>query len=170
MYDFVNVNKDTNFAKQIHLIKIFKGAHFLFIITIIWKIAIFLVFSKQKQPFVYFGSDQAVKQYGKFEGIRIKISKRGYGIFRWIIHILTLQNITTFHIRKIKNLVFHDYYLRKCASKLKLIALELFHIPLIFILKLLYKFVNIFITTLIYFKLVYIPLILYSYSYILLFL
>ena len=55
----------------------------------------FSAFSKPKQLFAYFGLDPAVKQSGKFEGTKIKMSKRGSAIARRVIHTLTLQSIST---------------------------------------------------------------------------
>ena len=67
MHELVNANEDTNFVKQIHLIKTFKGAGFLSAVSLMGEIGDFSAFSKSKQLFAYFGLDPAVKQSGKFE-------------------------------------------------------------------------------------------------------
>ena len=65
----------------------------------------------------------AVKQSGKFEGTKIKMSKRGSAIARRVLHTLTLQSISTSRTGEAKNPVLHDYYLKKCESKPKLVAM-----------------------------------------------
>lgn len=124
MHGLVDANEDTNFVKQIHLIETFKGAGFLSAVSLIGEIGNFSAFSKPKQLFAYFGLDPAVKQSGKFEGSKVQMSKRGSSIARRVIHTLTLQSISTSRTGESKNPVLRDYYLRKCESKPKLIAME----------------------------------------------
>lgn len=83
----------------------------------------FSAFSKSKQLFAYFGLDPAVKQSGKFEGTKIKMSKRGSAIARRVLHTLTLQSISTSRTGEAKNPLLRDYYLRKCESKPKFVAM-----------------------------------------------
>ena len=101
MHELVNTNEDTDFVKQIHLI----------------------AFSKPKQLFAYFGLDPSVKQSGKFEGTKVQMSKRGSAIARRVIHTLTLQSISISRNREAKNPVLREYYLKKCDSKPKLVAM-----------------------------------------------
>lgn len=122
--ELVNANEDTDFVQQIRLIETFKGAGFLSATSIMSEIGNFKVFSKPKQLFAYFGLDPAVKQSGKFEGTRVKMSKRGSSIARRVIHTLTLQSIGTLPLSKeAKNPVLREYYLKKCESKAKLVAM-----------------------------------------------
>ena len=123
MHELVNANKDTDFVKQIHLIETFKGAGFLSAISLMGEIGDFSAFSKPKQLFAYLGLDPTVKQSGKFEGTRIQMSKRGSAIARRVIHTLTLQSISTSRTGEAKNPVLRDYYLKKCESKPKLVAM-----------------------------------------------
>lgn len=58
-----------------------------------------------------------------FEGTKIQMSKRGSAIARRVIHTLTLQSISTSRTGEAKNPVLHDYYLKKCESKPKLVAM-----------------------------------------------
>ena len=83
----------------------------------------FSAFSKPKQLFAYFGLDPAVKQSGKFEGTKIQMSKRGSSIARRVIHTLTLQSISVSRTGEAKNSVLRHYYLEKCKSKPKLVAM-----------------------------------------------
>ena len=123
MHKLVDANEDTDFVKQIHLIETFKGAGFLSAVSLMGEIGDFSAFSKPKQLFAYFGLDPAVKQSGKFEGTKVQMSKRGSSIARRVIHTLTLQSISTSRTGEAKNPVLRDYYLDKCKSKAKLVAM-----------------------------------------------
>ena len=123
MHELVDANEETTFVKQIHLIQTFKGAGFLSAVSLMGEIGDFFAFSKPKQLFAYFGLDPAVKQSGKFEGTKVKMSKRGSAIARRVIHTLTLQSISTSRTGEAKNPVLREYYLVKCESKPKLVAM-----------------------------------------------
>lgn len=83
----------------------------------------FSAFSKPKQLFAYFGLDPAVKQSRKFESTKVKMSKRSSAIARSVIHVLALQSIGTSRSGGDQNPVLRDYYLEKCKSKPKLVAM-----------------------------------------------
>ena len=51
------------------------------------------------------------------------MSKRGSSIARRVIHTLTLQSISVSRTGEAKNPVLRDYYLEKCKSKPKLVAM-----------------------------------------------
>ena len=51
------------------------------------------------------------------------MSKRGTAIARRVIHTLTLQSISISRKGDAKNPVLRDYYLKKCESKPKLVAM-----------------------------------------------
>lgn len=123
MHELIAANEDTDFVKQIRLIETFKGAGFLSAMSLMGEIGDFSAFSKPKQLFAYFGLDPAVKQSGKFEGTKIQMSKRGSAIARRVIHTLTLQSISASRTGESKNPVLRDYYLKKCESKPKLVAM-----------------------------------------------
>ena len=123
MHELINANEDTDFVKQIHLLETFKGAGFLSAVSLMGEIGDFSAFSKPKQLFAYFGLDPAVKQSGKFEGTKVKMSKRGSAIARRVMHTLALQSISTSRTGEAKNPVLRDYYLRKCETKPKLVAM-----------------------------------------------
>ena len=123
LHELVDANEDADFVKQIHLIETFKGAGFLSAVSIMGEIGDFSAFSKPKQLFAYFGLDPAVKQSGKFEGTKVQISKRGSAIARRVIHTLTLQSISISRNGEAKNPVLREYYLKKCDSKPKLVAM-----------------------------------------------
>jgi len=119
----VKANEDTEFVRQLKLIETFKGAGFLSAISLMSEIGDFSAFKKPKQLFAYFGLDPAVKQSGKFEGTKVKMSKRGSAIARRVIHVLTLQSISPARNGNAKNPVLREYYLKKCESKPKLVAM-----------------------------------------------
>ena len=123
IHQIINDNEDSTFVKQIHLIETFKGARFLSAVSLMGEIGDFSAFSKPKQLFAYFGLDPAVKQSGKFEGNKVKISKRGSAIARRVIHTLTLQSISISRNGEAKNSVLRDFYLKKCKLKPKLVAM-----------------------------------------------
>lgn len=123
MHELIDDNEDTVFVNQVHLIETYKGAGFLSAVSLMGEIGDFSAFSKPKQLFAYFGLDPAVKQSGKFEGTNIKMSKRGSAIARRVLHTLTLQSISISRTGEAKNSVLRDYYLKKCESKPKLVAM-----------------------------------------------
>ena len=59
----------------------------------------------------------------KFEGTKVQMSKRGSAIARHVIHTLTLQSISISRNGEAKNPVLREYYLKKCDSKPKLVAM-----------------------------------------------
>jgi transposase len=123
MHELVDANEDTDFVKQIHLIESFKGAGFLSAVSLMGEIGDFSAFQSPKQLFAYFRLDPAVKQSGKYEGTRISMSKRGSRVARRVIHTMALVSISKSRNGSAQNPVLRDYYLKKCESKPKLVAL-----------------------------------------------
>jgi transposase len=123
MHELVDANKDSDFVKQIHLIESYKGAGFLSAVSLMAEIGDFSAFNSPKQLFAYFGLDPAVKQSGKFNGTKISMSKRGSRIARRVIHTMALISISKNKNGSAKNPVLRDYYLLKCTSKPKMVAL-----------------------------------------------
>ena len=123
MHELVEANEDTDLVKQIHLIESFKGAGFLSAVSLMGEIGDFSAFRSPKQLFAYFGLDPAVKQSGKFNGTKVSMSKRGSRIARRVIHTMALISISKNKDGSAKNPVLRDYYLLKCQSKPKMVAL-----------------------------------------------
>lgn len=123
MSDLVESNEDTTFVKQIRLIESFKGAGFLSAVSLMCEIGDFSAFKSPKQLFAYFGLDPAVNQSGNFEGTKISMSKRGSRIARRVLHTMALISISRNKNGTAKNPVLRDYYLKKCQSKPKMVAL-----------------------------------------------
>ncbi len=123
MHEMVSANETTDFVKQIHLIESYKGAGFLSAVSLMGEIGHFSAFHSPKQLFAYFGLDPAVKQSGKFEGTKISVSKRGSRVARRVLHTMALISISKNRNGSAKNPVLRDYYLKKCQSKPKMVAL-----------------------------------------------
>lgn len=123
MHELVDTNEGTDLVKQIHLIESFRGAGFLSAVSLMSEIKDFSAFKTPKQLFAYFGLDPAVKQSGKFEGTKISMSKRGSRIARRVIHTMALISICKNKNGSAKNPVLRDYYLKKCESKPKMVAM-----------------------------------------------
>ena len=123
MREIVEFNEDTDFVKQIRLIETFKGAGFLSAVSLMCEIGDFSAFKSPKQLFAYFGLDPAVKQSGKFNGTDVKMSKRGSRIARRVVHTMALVSIALNRNGSANNPVLRDYYLKKCQSKPKMVAL-----------------------------------------------
>ena len=123
MHKFVSENSAATFVRQIKLIKSIPGAGFLTAVTIVCEIGDFSVFKSPKQLLAYFGLDPAVKQSGNFTGTNVKMSKRGSSIARRAVFTIALNSISRSRKGVAKNSVLRDYYMLKCKSKLKMVAL-----------------------------------------------
>jgi len=123
MLEFVDLHSDEDFVRQIRLIETIPGAGFLSAVTVICEIGDFSVFKSPKQLFAYFGLDPAVKQSGNFTGTQVKMSKRGSSIARRAVFTIALCSIGVNRKGVPNNPVLWDYYLHKCKSKLKMVAL-----------------------------------------------
>ena len=123
MRQLVKEHADEDFVRQIRLIETIPGAGFLSAVTVLCEIGDFSVFTKPKQLFAYFGLDPAVKQSGNFTGTKVKMSKRGSSIARRAIYTIAMVGIGLTRNGVANNPVLRDYYLRKCKSKLKMVAL-----------------------------------------------
>jgi len=123
MNKLVDDYADETFVKQIRLIETIPGAGFLSAVTVICEIGDFSVFKSPKQLFAYFGIDPAVKQSGNFTGTKVKMSKRGSAVARRAIYTIALVGVGVTRKGVANNPVLRDYYLRKCQSKPKMVAL-----------------------------------------------
>jgi len=123
MHKLVDDYADETFVKYIRLIETIPGAGFLSAATVICEIGDFSVFKSPKQLFAYFGLDPAVKQSGNFSGTKVKMSKRGSAVARRAIHTIALVGVGLTRKGVPNNPVLRDYYLLKCQSKPKMVAL-----------------------------------------------
>ena len=123
MHKLVDDYAGETFVKQIRLVETIPGAGFLSAVTVICEIGDFSVFTSPKQLFAYFGIDPAVKQSGNFTGTKVKMSKRGSSIARRAIYTIALVGVGLTCKGIANNPVLREYYLRKCQSKRKMVAL-----------------------------------------------
>ena len=123
MHKLVDDHADERFVKQLRLIETIPGAGFLSAVTVICEIGDFSVFNSPKQLFAYFGLDPAVKQSGNFTGTNVKMSKRGSRLARRAIFTIALVSVGVNRKGNANNPVLREYYLKKCQSKLKIVAL-----------------------------------------------
>jgi hypothetical protein len=123
MRELVDEHADEVFAKQVRLIETIPGAGFLTAVTVIAEIGDFSVFKSPKQLFAYFGLDPNVKQSGNFVGKNAKISKRGSSVARRAIFTIALVGVGLTRKGDANNPVLREYYLKKCQSKPKMVAL-----------------------------------------------
>jgi len=124
MKSIVDSHQDDLFIKQVELLQSVKGIGFLSALTLMCEIGDFSAFSKPKQLFAYFGLDPSVNQSGKFNGSRMKMSKRGSKFARRVLHMAAVQSVGTTKKGVPKNSVLRDFYLKKChEGKAKMTAL-----------------------------------------------
>ena len=122
--ELVDANEDADFVKQIHLIENILKVLVSCLLYPSWvRLVTFQHFQNQNNFSLIFGLNPAVKQSRKFEGTKVQMSKRGSAIARRVIHTLTLQSISISRNGKAKNSVLREYYLKKCDSKPKLVAM-----------------------------------------------
>ena len=123
MHKLVDEHRGATFVRHIRLIETIPGAGFLSAVTVLCEIGAFSAFKSPKQLFAFFGLDPAVKQSGNFKGTNVKMSKRGSRFARRAIFTIALNSIGVTRNGTPNNPVLRDYYLRKCRSKIKMVAL-----------------------------------------------
>ena len=108
---------------RICLIQSLRGIGFLSAVVLIAEMGSFDLFSSPKKLYAYFGLDPGVNDSGKFHGDRVHMSKRGSSLARRILHMVAINNLKVDKTAKTPvNPVIYDYYIRKCASKKKIVA------------------------------------------------
>ncbi len=108
---------------RILLLQSLQGVGFLSAAVLIAEMGSFDLFSSQKKLYVYFGLDPGVNDSGRFHGDRVHMSKRGSSLARRILHMATINSLKVDKaIKTPVNPVIYDYYIRKCGSKKKIVA------------------------------------------------
>lgn len=97
-----------------------RGVGFLSAVVLIAEMGDFDLFPSPKKLYAYFDLDPAVKQSGKFNGDKVHMSKRGSSLSRRILHMVALNNPKV--DKGTKNPVIYGYYIDKCKSKKKNVA------------------------------------------------
>ena len=108
---------------RICLLQSLRGIGFLSAVVLIAEMGSFDLFSSPKKLYAYFGLDPGVNDSGKFHGDRVHMSKRGSGLARRILHMIAINNLKVDKgTKEPVNPVIYDYYIRKCTSKKKTVA------------------------------------------------
>ena len=108
---------------HISLLQSLHGVGFLSAVVIVAEMGSFDLFPSPKKLFAYFGLDPGVNDSGKFKGDKVHMSKRGSSLARRILHMMAINNLKVNKGTKAPvNPVIYDYYVRKCASKKKIVA------------------------------------------------
>ena len=108
---------------RIFLLQSLRGVGFLSAAVLIAEMGSFDLFSSPKKLYAYFGMDPGVNDSGKFHGDRVHMSKRGSSLARRILHMIAINNLKVDKVTKAPvNPVIYDYYIRKCDSKKKMVA------------------------------------------------
>ena len=124
METIVSQHQDELFIQQVELLETIKGFGFISALTLMCEIGDFSAFSKPKQLFAYFGLDPSVNQSGKFNGSRMKMSKRGSKYARRVLHMAAVQSVGITKNGIAKHPVIRDFYEKKCSEgKSKMTAL-----------------------------------------------
>ena len=109
--------------ERVCLLQSLRGVGFLSAVVLIAEMGSFDLFPSPKKLFAYFGMDPGVNDSGKFKGDRVHMSKRGSSLARRILHMIAINNLKMDKGTKAPvNPVIYDYYIRKCASKKKIVA------------------------------------------------
>ena len=108
---------------RIFLLQSLRGVGFLSAAVLIAEMGSFDLFSSPKKLYAYFGMDPGVNDSGKFHGDRVHMSKRGSSLARRILHMIAINNLKVDKVTKAPvNPVIYDYYIRKCDSRKKMVA------------------------------------------------
>jgi transposase len=124
LHEAVDCMQGTPVYDQICILQSLRGAGFLSAAVLIAEIGSFDLFSSPRKLYAYFGLDPAVKQSGKFNGDKVHISKRGSSLARRILHMIAINNLKVDRGTKLPvNPVIYNYYVQKCTSKKKNVAI-----------------------------------------------
>lgn len=107
----------------LELLQSLPGIGFLTAATILAEIGDFSAFSKPGKLVAYFGIDPSVMQSGELTGTRNKMSKRGSRLLRRVLFTTALASIRTKRNKQACNPVVMEFYIQKCQSKPKKVAL-----------------------------------------------
>ena len=108
---------------RICLLQSLRGVGFLSAVVLVAEMGSFDLFPSPRKLYAYFGLDPGVNDSGKFHGDRVHMSKRGSSLARRILHMVAINNLKVDKTTKMPvNPVIYDYYIRKCGSKKKMVA------------------------------------------------
>lgn len=109
---------------HICILQSLRGIGFLSAVVLMAEMGSFGSFSSPRKLYAYFGLDPAVKQSGKFNGDKVHMSKRGSSLARRVLHMIAINNLKVDKGTKCPvNPVIYNYYVHKCTSKKKNVAI-----------------------------------------------
>ena len=110
--------------ERIGILQTLRGVGFLSAVVLIAEMGSFDLFHSPKKLYAYFGMDPGVNDSGKFKGDRVHMSKRGSSLARRILHMVAINNLKIDKgTKEPVNPVIYDYYIQKCSSKKKMVAI-----------------------------------------------
>ena len=123
LHKAVDKLQDDPVYDRICLLQSLRGIGFLSAVVLIAEMGSFDLFPSPKKLYAYFGMDPGVNDSGKFHGDRVHMSKRDSSLARRILHMIAINNLKVDKRTKAPvNPVIYDYYIRKFASKKKIVA------------------------------------------------
>ena len=123
LHKTVNKLEGTPVYDRISLIQSLHGVGFLSAVVLVAEMGSFDLFPSPKKLYAYFGLDPGVNDSGKLKGDRVHMSKRGSSLARRILHMVAINSLKVDKAtKKPVNTVIYNYYIRKCASKKKIVA------------------------------------------------
>jgi transposase len=117
------LNSDAVLSRSLDLLISIPGIGFLTAVTILAELGDVSAFHSAQALTAYCGLDPTVKQSGKFQGTRNKISKRGSRILRRALFHVASANIRNKRNHQPMNTHIQAFYQSKCQSKPKMVAL-----------------------------------------------
>lgn len=121
-------------SKTLDLLDSIPGFGFLTAVTILAELGDVSAYDSAQALTAFCGLDPCVKQSGKFKGSRIHISKRGSGLLRRALFTAAWSNISNTKKKEPVNPYMQDFYLIKCQSKPKMVAIVAVMHKLVFIM------------------------------------
>jgi len=109
--------------QHIDLLDAMPGIGFITAVTLVAEIGDFKLFKSPKALTAFFGIDPSVNQSGKFTGDKNKISKRGTRFGRRVLFTVAMASIRTTRKGQAINPILREFYLNKCVSKKKKVAI-----------------------------------------------
>ena len=111
--------------ERIDILQTLRGVGFLSAVVLIAEMGSFDLFPSPKKLYAYFGMDPGVNDSGKFKGDRVHMSKRSSSLARRILHMIAINNLKMDRgTKEPVNPVIYNYYVQKCASKKKMVAVR----------------------------------------------
>lgn len=121
--------------QQVALLDSIPGIGLITAMTIVAEAGDIARFKNARALTAYAGLDPSVKESGKFKGKHNKISKRGSKILRRALNMAASRSVSRkIHKEEYVNPFLHDFYDRKCQTKLKMVAMTAVAHKLVYII------------------------------------